>query len=86
MSLVNDKVTRLGLKMICTASNIRNFLAENDVSCDRRDNLMEIAQMLEEADYWLHEQKEYCDSLAHLMLTYKKDSEISRMNIEKLIG
>lgn len=72
--------------MTCTASNIMRFLEEHpELSEARRDNLIEIAQMLEEADLLLHESLNYCDTLAHLVLTYKRDGDISKHHLEKLI-
>lgn len=72
--------------MHCTAQNIRQSLSEHDYSHDRQKSLLEIAEMLEEADKLLSWSAEKCDILAHLALTYKKDGDISRKHIENLIS
>lgn len=72
--------------MHCTASNIRQAVLEHQYSSDRREALLEIADMLEEADKLLSWSAEKCDILSHLALTYKRDGDVSRKHIENLIS
>lgn len=76
---------RLGFRMHCTALNIRQSVSEHQYSDDRRQSLLEIADMLEEADKLLSWSAEKCDILSHLAITYKKEGDISRKHIENLI-
>ena len=81
------RMTRLGLRMTATAYNIMKALEDHpEIPEARRKYLLEIAEMLEEADLLLHQSRNYCDHLAHLVLTYKKDSDISKHHIEQLIN
>jgi hypothetical protein len=75
----------LGTKMNFTAHNIRMALEEHTFSKDRADNLREIADMLEEADKLLSWSAKRCDILAHLILTYKREGDVSRKHIESLL-
>lgn len=76
----------LGFRMHCTSLNIRQAVREHQYSSDRREALLEIADMLDEADKLLSWSAEKCDVLAHLALTYKKEGDISRKHIENLIA
>lgn len=75
----------LGTKMSFTAHNIRQALQDHEFSPERRDNLREIADMLDEADKLLSWSAKKCDILAHLTLTYKREGDVSRKHIETLL-
>jgi len=75
----------LGTKMSFTAENIRLALEEHAFSEDRSNNLREIADMLDEADKLLSWSSKRCDILAHLILTYKREGDVSRKHIETLL-
>lgn len=75
----------LGTRMSFTAHNIRQALEEHTFSEDRSNNLREIADMLDEADKLLSWSAKRCDILAHLILTYKREGDVSRKHIESLL-
>ncbi len=80
------KKIQLGFRMHCTSHNIRQAIEQHDMSQERADNLKEIADMLDEAESLLDWYAEKCDILSHLVLTYKREGDISRKHIEKLIA
>lgn len=71
--------------MHCTALNIRTAIEENDFPKGRAENLLEIAELLEEAEQLVNFYAEKCDILSHLLLTYKKEGDVSRKHIESLL-
>ena len=75
----------LGFRMHCTSLNIRQALEDYEFTTERRNNLLEIAEMLDEADKLLSWSAEKCDILSHLALTYKREGDVSRRHIENLI-